>query len=495
MATTAPVASSPAFPPAAVIGDEALARRVHDGDEQAFEEVYRRYCGPLYRYCTSILGDPQEAEEALQSAMFNAYRSLSDSRREVALRPWLYRIAHNQCLDMLRRRRESQELSGLEEERGPRVEEQVVMREDLRQLGRDLAALAPEQRAALMLREMSGLSHAEIATALDATPAAAKQLIHDARRNLVAFESGRQLPCAEVQRAISDNDGRVLRGSAIKGHLRGCAECSLLRESIRERSLQLRVLFPPLAPAAAQGILAAVVGGDSVVAGGAAVAGGLGGGGLVGGMAAKVAIVAATAIVGTAAVGIPLGLADRVTGGDDPAAAPALQPAGSSSVVPGATTVAEGRAAGGGAAAAPGGAAARPGGERSAVAPGAASPGAAAGSAGGGAGASAGVGVGAGVAGGAATAGVTVDPGSGRAGADVSVGGGAVRAGARVEGGSANVEAGAGPASVGAGVDAPSTSAGATVAAPPATVEAGSGGATVEAPGVTVEVPVPPILP
>ncbi len=336
MATTAPTAATPAFPPAAVLGDEALARRVGDGSEQAFEELYRRYSAPLYRYCTSILGDPQEAEEALQSAMFNAYRSLSESRRQVTLRPWLYRIAHNQCLDMLRRRREAQELSGLEEERGPRVEEQVVMREDLRQLSRDLAALAPEQRAALMLREMSGLSHAEIATALDATPGAAKQLIHDARRNLAAFESGRQLPCAEVQRAISDNDGRVLRGSAIKGHLRGCAECALLRDSIRERSLQLRVLFPPLAPAAAQGILAAVVGGDGVVAGGAGLAGGLGGGGLAGGLAAKVAIVAAAAVVGTAAVGIPLGLADRVTGGDDPAPA-VVVPAGSSSVVPGAT--------------------------------------------------------------------------------------------------------------------------------------------------------------
>ena len=97
-----------------MIGDEALARARPRRRREAFEEVYRRYSGPLYRYCTSILGDPQEAEEALQSAMFNAYRSLSDSRREVALRPWLYRIAHNQCLDMLRRRRESQELSGLE---------------------------------------------------------------------------------------------------------------------------------------------------------------------------------------------------------------------------------------------------------------------------------------------------------------------------------------------------------------------------------------------
>jgi RNA polymerase sigma factor (sigma-70 family) len=491
MATTAPATPGAAFPPPAVLGDDALARRVGDGDEQAFEEVYRRYHAQLYRYCTSILGDREEAEEALQSAMFNAYRSLRESRREVALRPWLYRIAHNQCLDMLRRRREAEELSGLEEEPGPRVEEQVAMREDLRQLSRDLAALAPEQRAALMLREMSGLSHAEIATALDATPAGAKQLIHDARRNLVAFESGRRTPCAEVQRAISDNDGRVLRGSAIKAHLRGCAECSLLRESIRERSLQLQALFPPLAPAAGQAVLASVVGGGGAPGGGALAGAGAGGGGLAGGLAAKAAIVAATAVVGTAAVGIPLGLADRVTGGGGdpaPAAAPAAGAAGSAPATQGASagTGADPAAAGaprsrpaaGGAAAAPGGPAGA-GGVPSAGVTGAPA--------------------GGGVAAGPIGAGVTVDPASGSAGAGASLAGGAVRAGAGVGGGSASAQAAAGPASAGAGADATSTSAGATVAAPPvsAGVTAGpsGGGATVEAPGVTVEVPLPPALP
>ena len=487
MATTAP-ASARRFPPPAVLGDDALARRVGDGDEQAFEEVYRRYCGQLYRYCTSILGDRHEAEEALQSTMFNAYRALSGSRRDVALRPWLYRIAHNQCLDMLRRRREADELSGLEEQVGPRVEEQVAMREDLRQLSRDLAVLPAEQRAALMLREMSGLSHDEIATALDATPSAAKQLIHDARRNLMAFESGRRLPCAEVQRAISDGDGRVLRGSAIRAHLRACAECSLMRESIRERSLQLQSLFPPLAPAAAQAILASVGGGGG--AGGGALAGaGLGGGGLAGGLAAKAAIVAATAVVGTAAIGIPLGLGDRVIGGGGdtpPAAAPVSGPA---PVVLGGTA---GSGASGGGAAAP-----RPG--KGATGPGGRASGGGSGASAGAAGAPTAGGVAAGAGAGPVRAGMTVDPASASAGAGASVAGGAVSAAAAVGGGSASVRGSAGPASAGAGADASSTSAGATVAAPPVSAGASAGpaggGATVEAPGVTVEVPLPPVLP
>jgi RNA polymerase sigma factor (sigma-70 family) len=290
-ATAAPVGSGPsAFPPAAALGDDVLARRVRNGDDLAFEELYRRYHARLYRYCVSVLGNPQEAEEALQSAMFSAYRALRERERELHLRAWLYRIAHNQCLDLLRRRRDADELSGLEEEPGPRVDEQVAVREDLRQLRRDLAALVPQQRTALVLREMSGLSHAEIAATIEATPAVAKQLIHDARRSLAAFATGRDLPCAEVRRRLSDQDGRVMRGGAIRSHLRACPDCALYKQTLTPRPSPLRLLVPPLA-----------LGG----------VGGLGGGGL----AAKAAVVGAVAVAGAAAIA-PLGLGDRVAGHD-----------------------------------------------------------------------------------------------------------------------------------------------------------------------------------
>ena len=314
MATTAAITAGPAsFLPVGALDDDALARRINAGDDRAFEELYSRYYPRLYRYCASVLGDPQEAEEALQSSMFSAYRALRAHDRELNLRPWLYRIAHNQCLDIMRRRRETDELSGLEEERGLNVSEQVDLREDVRQLRRDLAALAPEQREALVLREMGGLSHEEIARTLEATPAAAKQLIHDARRSLTAFESGRSLECADVQRRLSDQDGRVLRGGAIKSHLRSCPDCGLFRETMRTRSVPMRALVPPLSPVAAQGILASVLGGTSgaAAAGGAALAGGLGAG-----LALKIAAVGVVAVAGVAAAGIPLGLTERIGGSD-----------------------------------------------------------------------------------------------------------------------------------------------------------------------------------
>jgi RNA polymerase sigma factor (sigma-70 family) len=321
MATTAPIADRPTtFPPVGMLDDARLASRAADGDERAFEELYRRHSGPLYRYCGSIVGNTHEAEEALQSAMFSAYRALHEGVPVLQFRAWLYRIAHNHCLDILRRRREAHELDGTEEERGLRVDEQVVLREDLRQLRRDLAALDAAQRAALVLREMSGLSHGEIALALDTTPATAKQLIHDARRNLVAFDSGRGLPCDGVQRAISDGDGRVLRGGAVRGHLRACPECTAYRAAIGERRQRLAALFPPLAPLAAKGILASIFGAEAGSGGGALLAGGLGGGALAGGLAVQVAVIGVAVVAGTLAVGLPLGLAERTSGPERPTA-------------------------------------------------------------------------------------------------------------------------------------------------------------------------------
>ena len=107
----------------------------------------------------------------MQSVLFSAYRALREPGREVRqVRAWLYRIAHNRSLDMLRRRREAEPLTGFEESPAPRPEEQADIRADVAQLRRDLAALEPLPRAALVLRELGGLSHAEIALALEATP-------------------------------------------------------------------------------------------------------------------------------------------------------------------------------------------------------------------------------------------------------------------------------------------------------------------------------------
>src|SRR4051794_10293935 len=77
--------------------DERLARRATGGDEQALGAIFERYQQELYRFCLGLLGEPQDAQDALQNTMVKALRALPGEKREIALRPWLYRVAHNEA--------------------------------------------------------------------------------------------------------------------------------------------------------------------------------------------------------------------------------------------------------------------------------------------------------------------------------------------------------------------------------------------------------------
>src|SRR5690348_9044471 len=79
----------------ALLSDERLARLVTSGDQRAFATLYERYHQPLYRYCRSLLRHDADAQDAMQSALTNAYSALSRDGRDAPLRPWLFRIAHN----------------------------------------------------------------------------------------------------------------------------------------------------------------------------------------------------------------------------------------------------------------------------------------------------------------------------------------------------------------------------------------------------------------
>jgi RNA polymerase sigma factor (sigma-70 family) len=149
-------------------------------DAAGFARVYARHHQALYRYCRSIVRHDQDAQDALQSAMLRAFVALQTERRELELRPWLFRIAHNESISILRAHRRSSELD--ESLRDPAsVEERVDDREALRVLRRDLADLSERQRVALFLREVNGLGHEEIAAMLGTTPAVVKQAIFEGR--------------------------------------------------------------------------------------------------------------------------------------------------------------------------------------------------------------------------------------------------------------------------------------------------------------------------
>jgi len=235
--------------------DERLARLVSQGSERAFAVLYQRHHQALYRYCRSIVRDEDDAQDALQSAMTRALLALRAQQRDLAVRPWLFRIAHNEAVSVLRRRRPTASLAEESEAADCCVERTLEGRERLATLVADLQALPVRQRSALVMRELSGLSIEEIAGALCTSPGAAKQVLFEARSALHEFAEGRAMGCEQVRRAISDGDRRVLRGRRLRGHLRECAGCRDFQVAISARSADLRALAPPLPSALAAGML------------------------------------------------------------------------------------------------------------------------------------------------------------------------------------------------------------------------------------------------
>src|SRR4051794_10453440 len=192
--------------------------------------------------------------------MARAFAALQREPRDFELRPWLFRIAHNEAISILRRRRATEELDDVPGELGE-LHEQVANRDELRALQADLADLPERQRAALVLRELNGLSHAEIGTVLELSPTAVKHAIFEARSALFSCREGREMACHDVRRRLSDGDGRVLRGRGVRAHLRSCSDCRRFHDDLTQRPRALKLLAPPLPTAGAATLLSQILGG------------------------------------------------------------------------------------------------------------------------------------------------------------------------------------------------------------------------------------------
>jgi RNA polymerase sigma factor (sigma-70 family) len=243
-----------------LLSDERLARLARRGDQRAFEAIFRRYRQQLYRFCRGILADPDEAQDAFQSTMEAALRALPDEPRQIALRAWLFRVAYNESISILRRRPRVADPVAVPDWREPVADSQTEPRERLRQLVADLHALPDRQRGALVMRELSGLGYPEIAQALDASQAAARQVVYEARLALREVARGREMECDLVRRALSERDGRILRGRQLRTHLHACQGCRDFRSAIARRRSDLQSLCPPLPAAAASGLFPALLG-------------------------------------------------------------------------------------------------------------------------------------------------------------------------------------------------------------------------------------------
>jgi RNA polymerase sigma-70 factor, ECF subfamily len=173
------------------VDDQALLSRAIEGDIDAFAELVRRYEHRMRAVLVRLLDDRRDVEEAVQDSFVQAWRSLERFRGDSAVSTWLYRIAVNEALARLRRKRLStMELDEVREgERlaaDARLEpQQAVEAGELEAfLTERIRALEPEYRAPLVLRDVIGFSNQEVADILELSLPAAKSRIHRARMQI-----------------------------------------------------------------------------------------------------------------------------------------------------------------------------------------------------------------------------------------------------------------------------------------------------------------------
>jgi len=176
----------------ATLTDEEVIDRVRGGDKALFEVIMRRYNQRLYRVARSILGDEAEAEDVMQQAYMNAYSNLHQFARRARFSTWLTKIAVYEALARVKRRRR-QELEPLPEtEEGedmlrseaPDSERRAYASEIGAFVESAIAAMPEVYRTTFVLREIEGLSVAEVASCLDVSADTVKTRVHRARTRL-----------------------------------------------------------------------------------------------------------------------------------------------------------------------------------------------------------------------------------------------------------------------------------------------------------------------
>ena len=226
--------------------DERLVAAVRRGDERAFEAIYDRHHRALLGFCRHMLGSHEEAEDALQRVFVSAHGHLRDGTARVNLKPWLYTIARNRCLSILRARRATLALDDLHEpsSAGLALADEVELGEDLKDLLGDIARLPDDQRAALVLAELGDLSQRDIAATLDVRTDKVKALVFQAREALAGWRHARAVSCREICEQLSALKGSALRRATIRRHLAVCPACATFAEEVKRQRAALSLLLP-----------------------------------------------------------------------------------------------------------------------------------------------------------------------------------------------------------------------------------------------------------
>ncbi len=165
---------------------EEIIVRVQAGERECFSYIVEVYQQPVYRYCCRMLGNRQDAEDAVQDVLVKAYQSIRGYKLVVSFSAWLYRIAGNHCLNLLRRRRIQGQFIRLFRQEAVALSPEQKLDERLYSpaLEEALGRLSFEERNLLVLRVFEEQSFLEISSILKLSPNALHKRMERIKRKI-----------------------------------------------------------------------------------------------------------------------------------------------------------------------------------------------------------------------------------------------------------------------------------------------------------------------
>lgn len=181
------------------VSEKKIIEKVLGGDANAFEELVLKYEKTVYNLALRMVGDRDDAFDMTQEAFIKAYGSLSSFRGDSKFSVWIYRIATNVCLDFLRSKSRKQQVSltvSDDDDEDAQLdipdpssapEQQLIKKISMQSVEEGLKTLPDKQRQILVMRELGGMSYAEIGKALSLKEGTVKSRIFRARKRLCTF--------------------------------------------------------------------------------------------------------------------------------------------------------------------------------------------------------------------------------------------------------------------------------------------------------------------
>ena len=178
--------------------EKILIEKSKQGDVEAFEQLITSYQKKIVNLSYRMLGNMSDAEDAAQDIFIRVFRSISGFNEQSTFSTWIYRIATNVCLDMLRKKKRQNEKNTISIHRGEENDEYELQIEDnqpspyeraqknaaMQALEKALNQLGDEQKMVIILRDINGLSYEEIAEITNCTLGTVKSRINRSRLTL-----------------------------------------------------------------------------------------------------------------------------------------------------------------------------------------------------------------------------------------------------------------------------------------------------------------------